>query len=94
MQMQVKTQSEGEWVKVLAKGLITIPKAFREQLNIKEGEVARIRKIGRRLVIESRETADYEVYSNDEFKMMLKDDELPKEINKKVGDIWPDLGQK
>lgn len=91
MQTLTKTLPEEEWVKVLTKGLITIPKSFREQLNIKEGEVARIRKVGWRLVIEPREIADYEVYSDDELKTMLKEDELPVKMTKKVGEIWPDL---
>lgn len=91
MQTLSKTQSREEWVKILAKGLVTIPKSFREQLNIREGEVARIRKVGRRLVIEPREIADYEVYSDEELKSMLKEDELPVKITKKVGELWPDL---
>lgn len=80
-----------EWVKVLAKGMITIPKPFREELGIKEGEVARIKKIGSRLVIEPRELVDYEVYSKQEFKNMLKEDRLPVNLAKKAASLWPDL---
>ena len=36
--MQVKTKSafQGRWVKILAKGMITIPKDLREEVGIKE----------------------------------------------------------
>lgn len=80
-----------EWVKVLAKGMITIPKPFREQLGIKEGEVARIKKIGNRLVIEPREVADYEIYSKKEWQKMLKEDQLPKDLASTAASLWPDL---
>ena len=80
-----------EWVKILAKGMITIPKSFREELGVKEGEVARIKKVGRRLVIEPREVVDYEVYSDRELKEMLKDDKLPANLAKKAALFWPDL---
>jgi len=80
-----------EWVKVLAKGLVTIPKTFRDQLGIKEGEIARIKKIGQRLIIEPREIADYEVYSDKELKEMRKEDKLPKKLADIASSLWPDL---
>lgn len=80
-----------EWVKILAKGMITIPKSFREELGIREGEVARIKKIGRRLVIEPRELIDYEVYSDKELREMIKEDKLPSQLAKEAIALWPDL---
>lgn len=83
--------SQGQWVKILAKGMVTIPKSFREELGIKKGEVARIKKIGRRLILEPREVADYEVYKDKELKQMFKDDRLPPKLAKKAISLWPDL---
>lgn len=91
MQTQVKTDFQNEWVKILSKGLITIPKTFREELGLQEGEVARIKKIGRRLIIEPREVAEYETYDQKELKRMLKEDKLPADLAKKAADFWPDL---
>lgn len=94
MQISTKpTKSElpAEWVKILSKGMITIPKAFRDGLGIKEGEIARIKKIGRRLVIEPREIADYEVYSDEELKTMLKEDKLPQKLASEANSLWPDI---
>lgn len=81
-----------QWVKILSKGLITIPKNYREELNLKEGEVARVRLLGKRLIIEPRQYVDnYEEYSNKEFKQMLEDDKLPPKLAKKAFSFWPDL---
>jgi len=94
MQVSTKpTKSEfpTEWIRILSKGMITIPKAFRDGLGIKEGEIARIKKIGRRLVIEPREIADYEVYSDDELKTMFEEDKLPKKLASEASSLWPDL---
>ena len=94
MQVSTKpTKSEfpAEWVKILSKGMITIPKAFRDGLGIKEGEIARIKKVGRRLVIEPREIADYEVYSDEELETMLKEDRLPAKLASEADCLWPDL---
>jgi len=94
MQVSTKpTKSEfpTEWIRILSKGMITIPKAFRDGLGIKEGEIVRIKKIGRRLVIEPREIADYEVYSDDELKTMLEEDKLPKKLASEASSLWPDL---
>ena len=80
-----------EWVKVLNKGLVTLPKNFRDTVGIREGDVAKVRMVGRRLVIEPRDLADYEVYSQKEFKQMLQADKLPKLLAKKTAKIWPEL---
>lgn len=56
-----------------------------------EGEVARVKKVGKRLIIEPREVVDYEVYSDREFKQMLKEDKLPVNLAKRAALLWPDL---
>lgn len=86
-----QTNYQSEWVKFLAKGMITIPKAFRDELGIKEGEVAKIKKVGQRLIIEPREISDYEVFSDLELAEMLKDDQLPVNLTKKLASFWPEL---
>jgi len=80
-----------EWVKVLNKGLVTLPKNFRDTVGIRAGDVAKVRMVGRRLVIEPRDLADYEVYSQKELKQMLQADKLPKLLAKKTAKIWPEL---
>jgi len=91
MSLQSKTDYPCEWVKILDKGMITIPKVFRDQLGIKPGEVARIKTVGQRLVIEPREVVEFEVYSDQELKQMLEEDRLPKNLAKKASLRWPEL---
>ncbi|MBI4990906.1 AbrB/MazE/SpoVT family DNA-binding domain-containing protein [Candidatus Gottesmanbacteria bacterium] len=91
MQTSQKTLVQEEWVKILGKGMITIPKSFREELNFREGEVAKIKKIGRRLIIEPRDTADYRIYTDEELQEMLKEDKLPPRLAKKAAKMWQDL---
>ena len=80
-----------EWVKILGKGMVTILKKFRDDLGIREGEVARIRKIGNRLVVESRDAVTYEIYSDDEFREMMLADKLSAKLARKARALWSDL---
>lgn len=89
--MQPAIIYQEEWVKILAKGLITIPKSFRDELGLKEGEVAKVKKIGKRLIIEPRELSNYESYSNIEYKEMLDNDKLPKKLANLTSSMWPDI---
>lgn len=89
-QSQTKLIDE-EWVKILNKGLMTIPKSMREKVGIKEGEVAKVRRIGRILVIEPRDIADYRIFTDKEIEEWVKNDKLPANLVKKVKDYWPDL---
>jgi AbrB family looped-hinge helix DNA binding protein len=76
------------WVRLLSKGLITIPKPMRKTLNLQKGEVVKLRLIGKRLIIEPREVVDYEVYSDEELDQMLKEDKLPKPLAKETESFW------
>ncbi len=80
-----------EWVKILGKGMVTIPKKFRDDLGMHEGEVARIRRIGNRLVVEPRNVADYETYTDGELRVMLAADKLSPKLAKKARSLWSDL---
>jgi AbrB family looped-hinge helix DNA binding protein len=66
--------------------MVTIPKQWREELGLKEGDVVRAKKEGSRLVIEPNKSnlAPYRVYSSAEIDAFLKEDKLPKSLAKKV----------
>lgn len=91
MQTSQKALVQEEWVKILGKGMITIPKSFRDELNFKEGDVAKIKKVGRRIIIEPRDETNYRIYSDKELKEMLKEDRLPPRLAKKAAKMWQDL---
>ena len=93
MQVQTTTQNKSleSWVKILSKGLITIPKDIREALGLREGEVAKVRVQGNQLIIESREAADYRVYSTEQIDQMVKEDQLPKAQANELEKYWSDI---
>lgn len=86
-----QTNIQEEWVNVLSKGIITIPKKMRETVGIKEGDVTKVRVVGRTIVIEPRKESAVRTFTDEEIKEWLKEDELPKELIKKIDKLWPDL---
>lgn len=83
---QTYSNPNQEWLKVLGKGMITIPKAWREELRIEEGAVVKAKKQGNKVVIEGqhRKTAPYRVYSDADINNFLKEDRLSRSLAKKV----------
>ncbi len=67
-----------EWLRILGKGMVTIPKPWREELEIKEGNIMRARKEGNKIIIEAvAKDAPYRIYSQGELNQFLKEDILP-----------------
>lgn len=82
---QVATNtSQEEYLRILGKGMVTIPKAWRDELGLEEGGIVKAQKIGTRMVIESEETVPYRIFSNEEIEEWLKEDRLPKALERKV----------
>lgn len=73
-------------VKILPKGLVTIPKKLRLDVGLNENGLARIRKDGRKLIIEPVSVIGYPIrtYSRSEIKQFIKDDRLSSKLAKKV----------
>lgn len=93
MQAQSVTTQEA-WIKVLSKGIITIPKNFREELGLNEGDVAKARIDGDRLIIESRKTAaykEYRTFSKEQIEQWAKEDQLPEPLASQTEKYWSDL---
>lgn len=89
--MQVQTKLQEAWVKVLAKGVVTIPKEFREQLGLAEGDVARAKVVGDKLIIQSRKAAEYEDYrlfSKEQIDEWVAEDTLPEPLASQTADYW------
>lgn len=84
-QTVVNTNQE-EWLKVLGKGMVTIPKLWREELGLEEGDIVKAKKEGNKVVIEPQQSslAPYRIYSNAEIDAFLEEDKLPKSLAEKV----------
>jgi AbrB family looped-hinge helix DNA binding protein len=89
--MQIQSKPQETWIKVLSKGIITIPKEFREQLGLEEGDVARAKVVGDSLVIQSRKTAEYEdyrIFTKEQVDEMVKEDILAEPLATQTGNYW------
>lgn len=85
MKQILSSQPQEEYLRILGKGMITIPKEWRDELGLAEGEIVKAQKIGSRVVIESEmESVPYRIFSNEEIEEWLKEDKLPKALAKKV----------
>ena len=91
MQQPVAPIQSEFWIKILPKGLITIPKKMRVKLGIKDGEVAQVKISGNSIVIKPRESAEYRLFSDEEIKEWAVVDKLPLELASKAKAIWTDI---
>jgi len=75
-----------EWLKILGKGMVTLPKKWREELGIEEGDIVKAKKEGNRVIIETQQQtlAPYRVYNDREIDEFLIDDILEDSFIKTV----------
>ena len=89
--MQTQNQPQETWIKVLSKGVITIPKEFREQLGLEEGDVTKAKIEGDNLVIQSRKIAqyaEYRTFSKAQIDEFIKEDQLPQPLATEMQKRW------
>ncbi len=86
MSQTIVATNQEEWLKVLGKGMVTIPKQWRDELGLEEGDIVKAKKEGNRVVIEPAQSnlAPYRIYSSAEIKAFLTEDQLPKSLAKKA----------
>lgn len=85
MKQVLSNQPQEEYLRILGKGMVTIPKAWRDELGLSEGEIVKAQKIGSRVVIErGTEEVPYRIFSNEEIEQWLKEDRLSLALAKKV----------
>ena len=79
---QSSTPVDQEWLKVLGKGMITLPKKWRDEMGINQGDVVKAKKEGNRVLIEPKlgKPAPYRVYTKDEIETFLREDKVPKTL--------------
>ena len=73
--------TDQQWIKILDKGMVTIPKEWRDEWNLTKGSLVKAVKTGNQLVIEPQApTAPYRVYSKAELDEMRTDDTLSPQL--------------
>lgn len=73
-------------VKILPKGLVTIPKKLRQEVGLGENSLARITKEGKKLILEPVDIVSYPLreYSVDEIRQFIKADRLSPQLARKA----------
>ncbi|MBI4009224.1 AbrB/MazE/SpoVT family DNA-binding domain-containing protein [Candidatus Roizmanbacteria bacterium] len=95
--MRSAVNDQEEWLKVLGKGMVTLPKKWRDELGIDSGDVVKAKKEGKRVVIEAQKGSDqapFRVYSDVEIDEFLKEDKLSKSLSKKVKNLFKKFQEK
>ncbi|PIR63473.1 MAG: hypothetical protein COU64_04360 [Candidatus Pacebacteria bacterium CG10_big_fil_rev_8_21_14_0_10_40_26] len=68
--MQVQPAQE-EWIKILSNGLITIPKAWREQTGIREKDVLKAKLVDNKIILEPQnQDREVRIFSPDLSKLV------------------------
>lgn len=80
------SNQEEEWVRILGKGMVTIPKSWRDELGLEEGEVVRAKKVGNKVIFEAQIPAPYRIFSDEEIKGWLKEDQLFPQLSSKINE--------
>jgi AbrB family looped-hinge helix DNA binding protein len=86
MNQPITNNDQEAWLKVLAKGMVTLPKKWRDELGIENGSLVKARKEGNKLIIEvqPRKLAPYRVYSDAEIDEFPKEDQLSEALFQKI----------
>lgn len=73
---QVNVNTQETWLKVLGKGMVTLPKKWRDDLGIATGNVIKAKKEGRKVVLVAQQTESvpYRVYNDAEINEFLQAD--------------------
>lgn len=71
-----------QWLRILTKGMVTLPKVWRQELGLVDGVMVQAYKDDRKIIIEpmaqvaSKPVVPYRVYSQTEIDQLLQDDVL------------------
>ncbi len=89
MTQALQNNNQEEWLKVLGKGMVTIPKKWRKEMGIENGDIIKAKKEGNKVVIEAvlpqaKINAPYRVYGASEIDEFLKEDKLPEKLAKQA----------
>lgn len=86
MNQPTTNMMQEEWLKVLGKGMVTIPKQWRDALGIDTGDIVKAKRKGNTVIIEApqRQSVPYRVYTSEQIKAFLKEDMIPQAFAQKV----------
>lgn len=85
MKQVLPNKSQEEYLRILGKGMVTIPKEWRDELGLEEGGLVKARRVGSKMIIEAEsKSVPYRIFSKEEVEEWLEEDQLPASLAKKV----------
>lgn len=85
MKQVLPNKSQEEYLRILGKGMVTIPKEWRDELGLEEGGIVRAQRVGSKMIIEAEsKSVPYRIFSKEEIEAWLEEDQLPASLAKKV----------
>lgn len=77
MNQTILPNQQEEWLRVLDKGLITIPKFWREEMGLRPGSIVRAQKSNGYLIIKpQKKYASLRTFTDEQIDQWVKDDQL------------------
>lgn len=74
---QIQAIQPTEWLKVLGKGMLTIPKEWRDEFGFQTGEMVQAEKTPLGVLIRPiKKKAPYRIYSRAELTQFVQDDQI------------------
>ncbi|KKP81186.1 MAG: hypothetical protein UR81_C0005G0009 [Candidatus Levybacteria bacterium GW2011_GWB1_35_5] len=86
MRQNTTSINQEEWLKILGKGMITLPKKWRDELGIESGNMVKAKKEGDKVIIQAQKSASvpYRVYSDAEIEEFLGEDKIDETLVEKL----------
>lgn len=85
MKQVLPNKSQEEYLRILGKGMVTIPKEWRDELGLEEGGLVKAQRVGSKMIIEAQlKSVPYRIFSKEEIETWLEEDRLPVSLAKKV----------
>ncbi|MEK9147252.1 MAG: AbrB/MazE/SpoVT family DNA-binding domain-containing protein [Patescibacteria group bacterium] len=83
---QTNANFQEAWLRILGKGMVTLPKKWREELGVTTGDIIKAKKEGTKVVIETQQvqSVPYRIYTDSEIDDFLKEDRLSRKLARKV----------
>lgn len=85
MKQVLQNKSQAEYLRILGKGMVTIPKAWRDELGLEESSIIKAQKVGDRIIIESEtKFAPFRTFSIKEIQEWLEEDKMDENNDKQI----------
>lgn len=85
MKQVLPNKSQEEYLRILGKGMVTIPKQWRDELGLEEGGLVKAQRVGSKMIIEAQsKSVPYRIFSKEEIEEWLEEDQLPASLAKKA----------